>query len=79
VNVHASSRHGERVRSQGKAIYRTLLPALKETGAKAGAFVAINIETSEYVVADTRLDLMRTYQKRFGQAPGWVNRIDYDE
>jgi hypothetical protein len=47
--------------------------------AKAGHLVAINIGTGEYVVAETRLDIMRSYQSKFGQAPGWVSRIEYDE
>ena len=80
MNLHASSdNQAERARVKGKAIYRKLLPSFKKEGVKAGLFVAINIETGKYVVAESRLDLMQSYKEQFGHAPGWVSRVEYQK
>ena len=78
MNIRVQSREAERVQSKGDAIYSKLLPKLKQEGCEPGHFVAINIETGRFVTAKTRLELMTLYKQQFGQAAGWVKRIEYD-
>jgi hypothetical protein len=75
MNVQAPKRHAEWAQAEGEAIYRTLLPRLKVDACKPGQFIAIDISSAEYVVADTRLVLMDLYKLRFGQSVGWVQRL----
>src|SRR5215471_5782580 len=77
MNVRAEIWEAERAQSEGNAIYERLLPIFKEQGLKPGNFVAINIATGEFVVAENRIALMSSYKERFGQAVGWVRRIEY--
>ncbi len=77
MNIHARSGDAERAQSQGEAIYRTLLPALKQQGVGTGFFVAINIDSGGYVVAQTRRELMVAYKEKFGRGVGWVEQIEY--
>jgi len=77
MNVRAAIGEAERTQSEGNAIYERLLPLFKQRGFKPGSFVAINIDTGEFVVADTRLQLMSSYKEKFGQSAGWVRRIEY--
>jgi hypothetical protein len=77
MNIHTPTDEAERAQSVGDAIYERLLPQFKELGLEAGHFVAINIATGEYVTAESSLDLMASYKKKFGQSVGWVREIDY--
>jgi hypothetical protein len=77
MNIHARSGDAERAQSKGEAIYETLVPDLKRQGLKAGHFVAINIDSGEYVVAETRRELMLSYKEKFGRAVGWIRQIEY--
>ena len=78
MNIHARSGDAERAQSQGTGLYDKLLPMLRRHGVKSGHFVAINIDTGRYVTAETRRELMISYKQEFGQALGWVKRIEYD-
>jgi hypothetical protein len=78
MNVRATIREAERAQSEGDAIYDRLLPLLKEQGLKPGHFVAINIATGRFVVAENRLTLMSSYKEQFGDSVGWVREIEYD-
>jgi hypothetical protein len=55
------------------------LPVFKQQGLAPGLFVAINIETGKFVVAETRRELMSKCKQLFGRATGWVRRIEYGE
>ncbi|MEJ2375997.1 MAG: hypothetical protein P8Y53_13440 [Pseudolabrys sp.] len=77
MNIHARTGDAERAQSQGDAIYQKLLPALKQQGVRAGFFVAINIDSGEYVVAETRRALMLAYKEKFGRGLGWVKQVEY--
>ena len=77
MNIHAATGEAERAQSEGNAIYERLLPVFKERGFRPGLFVAINIATGEFVIAETRLELMSSYKQKFGQTMGWVRRIEY--
>jgi hypothetical protein len=77
MNVHAEIGEAERAQSEGNAIYEKLLPVLKQRGSKAGDLVAINIATGEFVVAETRLELLSSYKAKFGHSVGWVREIEY--
>jgi hypothetical protein len=79
MNIRALAGEAERAQSQGNAIFRKLLPVFKQQGLAAGLFVAINIETGEFVVAETRRELMSKCKQLFGRAAGWVRRIEYGE
>jgi hypothetical protein len=79
MNVRALAGEAERAQSQGNAIYQKLLPVFKQQGLAPGLFVAINIETGNFVVAETRHELMSQCKQLFGRATGWVRRIEYGE
>jgi hypothetical protein len=79
MNVHTVNPEAERAESEGNSIYQALLPVFKKQGLKPGVFVAINIATAEFVVAEGRLELMSSYKSRFGQSTGWVRQIEYGE
>jgi len=77
VNIQARSGDAERAQSEGDAIYRTVLPALKRQGVRSGFFVGINIENRAYVVAETRRDLMLACKEKLGRGVGWVKQVEY--
>jgi hypothetical protein len=77
MNIRARSGDAERALSEGNAIYQRLVPKFKQQGLKPGLFVAINIDSGEYVAADTRRELMISYKQKFGHAAGWVKQIEY--
>ena len=77
MNIHARPGDAERAQSEGNAIFEKLLPTLKQQRVKAGSFVAINIGNGQYVLAETRRELMTSYKGRFGTAVGWVRQIEY--
>jgi hypothetical protein len=79
MNVRALVGEAERAQSEGNAIYRRLLPVFKQQGLAPGWFVAINIETGNFVAAQTRRELMSKCKQSFGRATGWVRRIEYGE
>ena len=79
MNIRVLAGEAERAQSEGNAIYRRLLPVFKQQGLASGLFVAINIETGEFVVAETRRELMSRCKQLFGRATGWVRRIEYGE
>jgi hypothetical protein len=78
MNIHARSGDAERAQLKGDAFYDRLLPEWKRQGLKSGLFVAINIDSGRYVTAQSRRELMISYKQEFGQALGWVRRIEYD-
>jgi hypothetical protein len=77
MNIHGRSGDAERAQSEGNAIYEKLLPAFKQQNLKPGLFVAIDIGSGKYVVAETCRQLMISYKANFGHATGWVRRIEY--
>jgi hypothetical protein len=79
MNIRALAGEAERAQSEGNAIYQRLLPVFKQQGLAPGLFVAINIETGKFVVAETRRELMSKCKQLFGRATGWVRRIEYGE
>ena len=79
MNIRALAGEAERAQTAGNAIYQRLLPVFKQQGLAEGLFVAINIETGNFVVAETRRELMSKYKQLFGRAAGWVRRIEYRE
>jgi len=78
MNVHAEIGEAERAQSEGNAIFNRLLPLFKAQGLTPGHFVAINIATGEFVIAETQLKLMAAYKEKFGQSVGWVREIEYE-
>ena len=78
MNVHAEIGEAERAQSEGNVIFDRLLPLFKAQGLKPGHFVAINIATGEFVIAETQLKLMAAYKEKFGQSVGWVREIEYE-
>ena len=61
---------------RGKTIYRGRLKDLLEPASR-GQFVAIDVETEEYEVADETLDAMDRLLDRIPEAQIWVERIGY--
>ncbi len=78
MNAPEPTGDAERVKAEGETIFNRLLPELKDKGIKAGTFVAINIATGQYVLGDTRGQLMSSYKTEFGHVVGWVRRVEYD-
>lgn len=61
---------------RGKAIYRERLQATLEPNER-GKFVAIDVETEFYEIADETVDAMDRLQERVPNAQIWVERIGY--
>ena len=68
----------EDARTRGGELYEKLLPTLKSKQL-FGQYVGINVESGAWVVANSRANLMEICDREFGGAPGWVQRIIYDE
>ena len=64
------------ISERGKTIYRSQLKASLEP-AHRGQFVAIDVETEEYEVADETIDAMDRLLERIPEAQIWVERIGY--
>jgi hypothetical protein len=79
MNVHAWRWEAERAQAAGDALYEKLLPRLRQMGYQAGRMIAINIESGEFVVADTRLQLIELYKEKFGNTAGWAREIEYGD
>jgi len=76
LNELHRAQHAEKV---GGEIYRKLLPTLKDKNL-SGQFIAIHIDSGDWLVAPTELELIKNYEHRFGgDAPGWVQQIRYDD
>ena len=78
MNVGVIGGEAERAQSEGNDIYRRLSPFFKQQGLTPGLFVAINIETDQFVLAETRQELMSKCEQTFGGAIGWVRRYEDD-
>ena len=61
---------------RGQAIYREQLKAILEPSQR-GKFVAIDVETAAYEVADETIDAMDRLQERVPEAQIWIERIGY--
>ena len=61
---------------RGKAIYREQLQAILEPSQR-GRFVAIDVETVAYEVADETMNAMDQLQERVPEAQIWVERIGF--
>jgi hypothetical protein len=61
---------------RGKAIYREQLKSSLEPN-QHGRFVAIDVETASYEVADETIDAMDRLQERVPEAQIWVERVGY--
>ena len=66
----------QEIAGRGKAIYRNQLKELLEP-TRRGQFVAIDVETEDYEVADETMDAMDRLQERVPEAQIWVERIGY--
>ena len=64
------------ITDRGKSIYRDQLKDLLEEGSR-GKFVAIDVETADYEVADETIDAMVRLLERVPDAQIWVERIGY--
>ncbi len=63
---------------RGEEAYRTVYQgALKEYLEKTarGKFLILNVDTGEYLLADTRVEALRRFRTRFPKAPSYIVRI----
>ena len=57
--------------------YKKLEPELKRRRVKAQSFIAINLDTNEYVVGKTRGEVTKLFGERFGNSLGWITRVKF--
>lgn len=62
------------VAKAGPALYAELLPKLKKL--KKARFVVIAVETGKYETGETMHDAAVAFEKRYGDALGYVRRIE---
>ena len=63
---------------RGEEVYRTVYQgALKERLEKTawGKFLILNIDTGEFLLADTRAEALRQFHAKFPHVPSYVVRI----
>jgi hypothetical protein len=65
-------------REKGEAIYTEIRSQLKANGVPAGWYVLIDVESGEYHVAPSRVDLVHTFADK-KDTLSWVRCIEYDE
>lgn len=76
VNLTALKRERDEafIARAGPALYAELLPKLRmTTGAR---YVVIAVETGEYATGVTMTDAADAFEKKYGEALGYVRRIE---
>ena len=69
----AHSRGGGATGRQGEAWLEKLAPELERL--PKGTVLVINCATGEYVTAETHMDALNQFQRRYGKVRSWMHEI----